>query len=454
MEINIDLTKKQSQAWKLLMDSSVNEVLYGGSAGAGKSWLGCLWIVTLCLKYNGIRCLIGRTVLQQLKLTTLNTLFEVLQQMGLKSGENYTYNGQSNVVTFTNKSEIVLKDLAYQPSDPNYDSLGGLELTAVFVDEAAQIPQLAYNILKSRIRFKLNEYKLEPKFLLTCNPGQVWLKKVFYIPYIQDTLPNNMKFVPALPTDNPHLPTSYIEMLKSLPNAQRRRLLEGDWNYMEEDDSLFDFDSISNSVFKDRPNEISKRYLSVDVGRFGDDRSVVVVWNGLVVMEVLVYRKLSTVELSTEITDIMRMYGIHPTNVIVDSDGVGGGVADQIRGVNFVNNSKSLHEQNFINLKSQCYVKLSEQFKEGKISLNILDPSVVDELTQELLAVKLKDIDKDNKVAVQSKDEMKKILGKSPDLSDAMMMRMYWEIKNQKASGRYAIGVVGGSNYTSINNIR
>jgi hypothetical protein len=97
---------------------------------------------------------------------------------------------------------------------------------------------------------------------------------------------------------------------------------------------------------------------------------------------------------------------------------------------------------------------LSELFKEGKISLNILDSSLVDELTQELLAVKLKDVDKDNKVAVQSKDDMKRILGKSPDLSDAVMMRMYFEIKNQKASGRYAIGIVGGNNYMSVNNLR
>ena len=128
MDINIDLTKKQSQAWKLLMDDKTNIVLYGGSAGAGKSWLGCLWVTTLCLKYNGIRCLIGRTVLQQLKLTTLNTLFEVLQQMGLKSGEHYVYNGQSNVITFNNKSEIILKDLQFQPSDPNFDSLGGIKI--------------------------------------------------------------------------------------------------------------------------------------------------------------------------------------------------------------------------------------------------------------------------------------------------------------------------------------
>jgi hypothetical protein len=442
MEINIDLTKKQSQAWKLLMDDKTNIVLYGGSAGAGKSWLGCLWVTTLCLKYNGIRCLIGRTVLQQLKLTTLNTLFEVLQQMGLKSGEHYVYNGQSNVITFNNKSEIILKDLQFQPSDPNFDSLGGIEITACFIDEAAQISYLAYNILKSRIRFKLTEYNLQPKMLMTCNPGQVWLKKEFYIPYIQETLDPSKAFVPALPLDNPHLPASYIEMLKSLPPSQRRRLLEGDWNYMEEDDSLFNFDHISSSVYKNVPQGTDKKYLSVDVARFGGDRSVIVVWSGLVALEVKVYTKLSTTELSTEITDIMRMYGIHPTNVIVDSDGVGGGVADIIRGSNFVNNSKALHEQNFINLKSQCYVKLSELFKEGKISINVMEPSIVDELTQELLAVKLKDIDKDNKVAVMSKDEMKKILGKSPDLSDAFMMRMYFEVKNLKTTGKYSISFI------------
>jgi hypothetical protein len=435
--INIDLTKKQSLAWKLLFDKDTNEILYGGSAGAGKSWLGCLWITTLCLRHDGIRCLIGRTVLQQLKLTTLNTLFETLGAMNLKSGEHYTYNGQSNVITFYNKSEIILKDLAYQPSDPNYDSLGGLELTAVFVDEAAQIPQLAFNILKSRIRFKLNEFNLIPKILLTCNPGQVWLKKYFYLPYIDNSLDQNKAFVPALPLDNPHLPATYIEMLRSLPQGQRRRLLEGDWNYEMEADSLFDFDDVSRSIFRNSPNSDDKKYISVDVARFGSDRSVACVWVGLTVVEINVYTKLSTVELSSEIKDLIAKHGIHPNNVIVDSDGVGGGVADQLRGTNFVNNAKPLHNQNFSNLKSQCYIKLSELFKEGKVSINVLDTSLVDDLTQELLAVKLKDLDKDNKMAVQSKDDMKKVLGKSPDISDALMMRMYYEIKNQNATGRY-----------------
>jgi hypothetical protein len=277
---------------------------------------------------------------------------------------------------------------------------------------------------------------------MTSNPGQTWLKKQFFIPFVQETLDKNKAFVPALPLDNPHLPESYIQMLKELPPQQRKRLLDGDWNYETDLDALFEFDSITEAVYKNTPKDTDKRYITLDVARFGSDRSVAVIWSGLVALEVFIYTKLSTVELSDEIREKMRSYGIHPGNVILDSDGVGGGVADQIRGTNFVNNSSPLHKENFSNLKSQCYVKLSEMFKEGKISLNIMDPSIVDDLTQELLAVKLKDVDKDNKVAVISKDEMKKILGKSNDISDALCMRMYYEIKNMKTTGRYGIAVI------------
>jgi hypothetical protein len=362
--------------------------------------------------------------------------------MGMKSGEHFNFNGQSNVLTFYNGSEIIFKDLAYNPSDPNYDSLGSLEISAAFIDEAAQITSLAFSIVKSRIRYKLNEYNLIPKVLMTCNPSNNWIKKDFYLPFVQERLQPNQVFIPSLPLDNPYLPPSYIEMLKELPPQQRKRLLEGDWDYLEDSDSLFKFEDITNAVYKLEPNPTDKKYMTVDVARFGDDRSVVMIWVGLVLISCHVYRKLSTTELSSEIKDLMKFHGIHPQQVTIDSDGVGGGVADIIKGTNFVNNAKPLHEQNFTNLKSQCYIKLSEMFREGKISLNVLEPAVIEDLTQELLAIKLKDVDKDNKVGVMSKDEMKRILGKSPDLSDAMMMRMYTEIKTHKTTGRYSISFV------------
>jgi hypothetical protein len=277
---------------------------------------------------------------------------------------------------------------------------------------------------------------------MTCNPSNNWIKKDFYIPFIQDRLQDNQVFIPSLPMDNPHLPSSYIEMLKELPPQQRKRLLEGDWDYLEDSDSLFKFDDITNSIYKLEPNAQEKKYMSIDVARFGDDRSVVMIWVGMVVISCHVYRKLSTTELYTEIQDLMKFNGIHTQNVIVDSDGVGGGISDLLRATNFVNNARPLHEQNFTNLKSQCYIKLSEMFREQKISLNILEPAVVEDLTQELLAIKLKDIDKDNKVGVMSKDDMKRILGKSPDLSDALMMRMYFELKNNKTTGKYSISFI------------
>ncbi len=438
MEINVNLTKKQSRTFKILNDEIHTEVLYGGAKGSGKSYLGCVWVVYMCLTYPGIRSLIGRTVLTQLRVTTIKTLLELLKECGFKLEEHYTYNQQSNELRFWNGSEIIFRDLQFNPSDPNYDSLGGLELTIAFIDEVSQVSRQAYDVVRSLLRYKINEFKLKPTLFMSCNPSQSWLKQEFYIPMMNGTIEPNKIFIQALPTDNPNLPESYLNILKSLPLKQKKRLYDGDWNYESTEDSLFDFDLISNSLYKFTPNPQDKKYMSVDVARFGSDRSVICIWVGLVVTEILIYTKLSTTELSSEIRELIAKYGIHPNNIIVDSDGVGGGVADQIKGTNFVNNSKALHEQNFNNIKSQCYVKLSDLFKEGRISLNLLDPTVIDDLTQELLSVRLKDTDKDNKVTVQSKDEMKKILGKSPDLSDALMMRMYYEIKNLKSTGRYS----------------
>jgi hypothetical protein len=441
MEINLNLTKKQGETFKILLDKTHREVLYGGAKGSGKSYLGSVWVLYMCITYPGIRALIGRTVLTQLRVTTIKTLMDLFKECGI-TGEHYTYNQQSNELKFFNGSEIVFRDLQYNPSDPNYDSLGGLELTIAFIDEVAQVSRQAYDVVRSLLRYKINEYKLKPTLFMSCNPSQSWLKQEFYLPHVQGTLDATKIFIQALPTDNKFLPAEYLDILKNLPPKQMKRLYLGDWNYETEEDSLFDFDTISSSVFRIAPNVDDKKFMSVDVARFGSDRSVVVLWVGNVITEILVYSKLSTTELSEEIKGLIQKYGVHPQNIVVDSDGVGGGVADQIRGKNFVNNSSPLHKQNYTNLKSQCYIKLSEMFKEGKISINVMDPNIIDTLTQELLSVRLKDTDKDNKVGVHSKDEMKKILGTSPDISDAVMMKMLFEVQNHKTTGRYSISFI------------
>jgi hypothetical protein len=231
-------------------------------------------------------------------------------------------------------------------------------------------------------------------------------------------------------------------MLHTLPTEQKKRLVFGNWDFTDDIGKLFDYDDVVGCSFRNAPNPDDKKYISVDVARFGNDTSVAMIWVGLTVVEIIRYKKIDTLELSNNIKELIAKHRIHPSQVIVDSDGLGAGVVDNIRCTPFVNNSSPLHKENFSNLKSQSYVKLSDLVKEGKISINVLDSSLVEELTQELLTVKLKDVDKDNKVQVISKDEQKKVLGKSPDLSDSLMMRMYFEIKNIKVTGRYALARV------------
>jgi phage terminase large subunit len=440
---DIKLTKKQSIAWDYLNDVDTKEILFGSGAGSGKSFLGCLWVSTMCITYPGVRYLIGRAVLTQLRLTTLRTLLETFKTMNLEPDKHYTYNQQTNIVSFYNGSEIILKDMASTPSDPMFDSLGSLEITGAFLDEMTQISQMAYHIIKTRIRFKLDQYNITGKLFMSCNPHQGYLKREFYVPFIEERLEPIKKFVMATAMDNPNLPKQYIDTLNALPTLQRERLLLGNWNYTNDINAIFDFDLISQSIFKFKPNDLDKKYATLDISRFGEDRSVLMIWVGLCLVECKIYRKLPSNELIDEVKSIINSHKIHPNNVIADADGVGGPVSDMLKATNFVNNSRALHDQNFTNLKSQSYVKLSELFKEGKISINLLDTIMVDELTQELLAIKLKDIDKDSKIGVQSKDDMKKILGKSPDLSDAMMMRMLPEIKSLKSTGRYAISTIG-----------
>ena len=56
------------------------------------------------------------------------------------------------------------------------------------------------------------------------------------------------------------------------------------------------------------------------------------------------------------------------------------------------------------------------------------EPSVNDMIIEELEVVKQKDVDKDNKMSVISKDKIKELIGRSPDYSDTLMMRMYLEL--------------------------
>ena len=71
MNIKPTFTPKQEDAFDYLFDDETKEVLFGGAAGGGKSYIGCAYLLYMAMKYPGTRYLMGRSKLDALKKTTL-----------------------------------------------------------------------------------------------------------------------------------------------------------------------------------------------------------------------------------------------------------------------------------------------------------------------------------------------------------------------------------------------
>ena len=173
---NVEFSDKQSLALDYLEDNETTELFFGGGAGPGKSWLGCYWQIKNRLKYHGSRGVIGRGELKALKESTMITFFDVCAFLRLRPGVHYTYNQQEMTVTFFTGSKQVFIEMKYYPSDKDYNRFGSTEYTDGFVDEAPDVEERALEILQSRIRYKLVEFGLIPKMLVTGNPGDHWVK--------------------------------------------------------------------------------------------------------------------------------------------------------------------------------------------------------------------------------------------------------------------------------------
>ena len=426
MEINPEFTKTQKECLKYLLDNKTTEVLFGGAAGGGKSWVGVSYLILMCIEYPKTRYLMGRSKLDALKKTTLNTFFEVCTAWNLKAIKDYTFNGSSNVITFYNGSEIILKDLFLYPSDRNFDSLGSLEITGAFIDEANQITEKAKNVVASRLRYKLDENNLIPKMLMTCNPAKNWVYTEYYRPAKDKTIKPYRKFIQSLVGDNDYISKHYEKQLFQLDELSKQRLLYGNWEYDATDDSLIQYDAILN-MFNQKGVEGDK-YISCDVARFGSDKTVIMLWQGLHLRIIRSLLKSSVNEVVEAVRELQQEHQVNLRNIIVDEDGVGGGVKDYLRCQGFVNNSKALKGENYQNLKTQCYYKLADIVNKGQVGINCFDVNVKNQIIEECEQVRTKDADKDNKLQIISKDTVKAIIGRSPDYSDALAMRMYFEI--------------------------
>jgi PBSX family phage terminase large subunit len=429
--IKVKLSEKQYVAFKALTDPEYNEVVFGGGARGGKSYLGSLWIIMMCQAMPGSAWLIAREELKSLKRTTLRTFFGVMSSMGYRRDIDYHYNATDMVLTWVNGSVVFFGELKQKPGDPKYDRLGSYDLTGAWIDEAQEVCKNAKDTLQFRFSVLQGEgWETQPTVLYTCNPGDNWIYFDFWKPLIRDNKTVEGKlFITSLYSDNPYIDHKKYRtsVLRTKNKAKIQRLLYGNFEYSDDPGILFGIDKVYEAFENKLPK--GEPCMSVDVARKGKDQTIIGIWDGLSLRTAYYINQNTIPQLWGVVKDLMDKYKIPKNRVIADESGVGGGLVDMLKCIGFIGNAKPKkvsRNLNYGNLRSQCYLELANYIDEGKIAFCV--PNCRDKLFEELKVVKQKDIHTDKKIKVTSKEDVVEALGRSPDLADMVMMRMWFEL--------------------------
>lgn len=444
---DFDISAKQRQAIKYAFDPQITELLLGGSAGGAKSWTVCQICAMAALMYPGVRIFIGRKTLQSLKQSTIATLVnKVHPSMGILYSD-YVMHYQSMELDYRNGSKIIFGELDYTPSDPEFARKGSLEIDFGVIEEAGEVAEQAFSVVKSRTGrgVMANDYGIPGFIIATCNPSRNFLRQKFYDPYVElgasgfekwqigevevngEKVPAYRGFLRMGAYDNPFLPQSYIDNLKTLPDAERKRLLEGNWDYADEDNSLFRSSLMDKATTFELPQNTDTfdKFIGVDVADVGKDKTVF----SLMENGVLTVQKTSSTQmdwdknsklpmgrlLADELVEFAQRNGFTQhtaSHIAVETNGVGASIRDFLRDRGWqITEYTATHKS-----RSENYYQLMLDMDSGAVKM-YHEIQNFDDLRRQL---GVHSFTMNNQIPeVIKKDKIKQVLGKSPDAADS-----------------------------------
>lgn len=202
-------------------------IAYGGARGGGKSWALRRKLVALCLRYPGIRCLLVRRSLGELKANHLRPMLA-------EYGPLVSYNDADRRISLPGGSAIWL---GYCSADRDVLRYQGQEYDIIAIDEATQLSEYQFSVFRACLR---GTGDFPRRIYLTCNPGGIghaWVRRLFIErDHRAGEYPEDYVFIPATVYDNGVLLRSspdYVKQLEGLPARLRDAWLFGRWDVFE-----------------------------------------------------------------------------------------------------------------------------------------------------------------------------------------------------------------------------
>jgi hypothetical protein len=223
--------------------------------------------------------------------------------------------------------------------------------------------------------------------------------------------------------ESPRVSKDFIEEVKIKSgedsNEYRIRVL-GDFPTTD-DNTIISRELAEAATYRDvSVNPNAPTVWGLDVARFGSDRSALTVRQANVVSEIQVWRNLDLMQLCGAVVAQYEGSSTKPTEILVDSIGLGAGVVDRLRELGLpvlgVNVSESPAVGSYRNLRAELWYRCKDWLakRDCKLPKN-------DDLISELCSVRYT-FSSNGKAQVESKDEMRKRGLRSPDLADSLML--------------------------------
>ena len=232
--LDYEPTEKQ-KLFHELSRKRINNILFGGAAGGGKSCSMMMEAIYCAVNFPGMSIACIRRTYGELD----ESFIKELRKRGYARALGAKWNQTKLTLTFPNGSVI---NFTYAENEVDASRIQGGEYQLICIDEAGLMPYVVIGMIAERLRSGSRNLPVIGLRLAT-NPGGPsgkqlrdryidptnWGKKgVVMAPDGQ-----SVAFIQSLYTDNPHLDAGYEAVLNAIADPNRRRAMrDGDWDAM------------------------------------------------------------------------------------------------------------------------------------------------------------------------------------------------------------------------------
>lgn len=404
--LNIELLPHQR---RFLQSEKTFTILCGGRS-CGKtfcaSWLVVQWLL------RGFDVLCTAQSYKTLERVLFKGVVEKIAELGITPECNKT------------KMEIRLNGHTayfYSAEKSNIDNVRGLtNIKALVMDEAALASKEFLDVAMATLR---GEGIGDPRIYMMSTPKG---GKNFFSKIIRETPPEDIEIIYARSRDNTTLSEKFFRSLEATYSGTfARQELEGEILDSDTPDQLFPSTIIMQMMARQSAySEFDIPVIGVDMARYGDDSTTAYLRRGRNVIKLFSITKCDSFAVYESLRMAMLQYNLKKERTIFNFDGTGGfasGIVDLMKKSGYIvnelhfNSMTNVTSEYFANLRTMMYFNFSEASKRGLSIPN-------DEKVEMQLSCLRYFIDGGGKRRLYPKEQMKEVLGYSPDDIDAIAL--------------------------------